>query len=181
MPCHCDQLQWQETLGHPFTILQIHIWLHGHVNHHWGRSQGRGCLLLWWKQWQQQWCMVTTSNRKWDTDSKIRRRFSALLLPGQAELCLWGWGRFLSFLHGHGCEGPPFWGDWRHGLRYPNRRPFIYQKEDPLFIRKLCFTPLQSCPCTPTQMLIGWHTLFTCLFYTFSWLVSCVWFLLLLL
>jgi len=28
------------------------------------------------------------------------------------------------------------------------------QIEDPLFIRKLRFIPLQSCPCAPAQMLI---------------------------
>jgi len=29
------------------------------------------------------------------------------------------------------------------------------QIEDPLFIRKLCFIPLQSCPWAPNQMFIG--------------------------
>jgi len=38
------------------------------------------------------------------------------------------------------------------------------QIEDTLFIRKLRFIPLQSCPRAPTQMIIGQHTLFTCLF-----------------
>jgi len=57
-----------------YGILQIHIWHHGHVNHHWGPSRGRGCLLL-WQLGQQQWC-CSSDTQKWESELQSSQKWT---------------------------------------------------------------------------------------------------------